>query len=108
MTIEKPIYEKQVLAKKTGYMQSFDTEKIGLAGIIMGAGRKVVSDNIDYLSGIYVEKKIGDQVKENEPVFSLFAENKEKYAEAMEMLESCFEIGEHPIQAPELIKELVL
>ena len=108
LNIEKPIYEKQVLAKKTGYMQSFDTEKIGLAGIIIGAGRKVVSDNIDYLSGIYVEKKIGDQVKENEPVFSLFAENKEKYAEAMEMLESCFEIGEHPIQAPELIKELVL
>ncbi|MEC9281696.1 MAG: thymidine phosphorylase [Bdellovibrionota bacterium] len=108
LQIEKPVYEKQVLASRAGYIESFDTEKIGVAGIIIGAGRKIVSDEIDYLSGIYVEKKIGDKVSENEPVFSVFAENKEKYAEAMEMLESCFEISEHPIQAPDLIKELVL
>lgn len=108
LEIEKPKYEKQVLAKKSGYIQSFNTEAIGVAGIIIGAGRKVVSDKIDYLSGIYLEKKIGDKISEDEAVFSLFAENAEKYPEAMEMLESCFEIGEHPIQAPDLIKELVL
>lgn len=62
-----------VLAPSDGYVFSFDTEKIGIAALSLGAGRLKASDVVDHTSGIEVHRKLGDEVKKGDRIFSLYA-----------------------------------
>jgi pyrimidine-nucleoside phosphorylase len=106
--IQSPVYDKDVVATKDGYLSSFDTENIGIAGIQLGAGRKVVSDVIDPLAGIYVHKKIGDKINKGDKIFSIFAKDKSKYNEAEDILQSSFAIEESAPKIPSLIKKVLM
>ena len=57
-----PRYVKSIIAKKNGYIHSMDTFKIGMNLIEIGAGRKSISDSLDYTAGITVYNKLGDKV----------------------------------------------
>lgn len=106
--IQSPVYDHDILATEDGYLSSFHTENIGIAGIQLGAGRKIVSDLIDPLAGIYVHKKIGDEVKKGDKIFSLFAKDKGKYKEAENILQSSFAIEETAPKIPSLIKKVLM
>jgi pyrimidine-nucleoside phosphorylase len=54
-----------------GYISSMDTEAIGIASVMLGAGRETKEDTIDYSAGIILRKKTGDYVNEGE-VLALF------------------------------------
>jgi len=56
-------YRLAVKAKKEGFVSGLDAEKVGLAAMLLGAGRKTKEDQIDYAAGITLHKKIGDYVK---------------------------------------------
>lgn len=105
--ITKPIYDKDILAEQDGYLSNFNTEAIGIAGIQLGAGRKVVSDKIDPLAGIYVHKSIGDKVSKGEVIFSIYAQNKDTYASAEELLRSSFSLANEAVPRSELVKKII-
>ena len=67
-----PVNSQPVLATQDGWIHSVDTEKIGIAGIALGAGRKLVTDKIDAQAGIQMHKKIGDSVRAGELLFSVY------------------------------------
>ena len=62
-----------VLATETGFVTKYETEKIGIASLVLGAGRIKTSDEIDDTAGIYVHRKIGDPVQKGQPLFTLYA-----------------------------------
>ncbi len=55
-----------VYAEKTGYIVSLDAQKIGFISVMLGAGRLLKDDPIDYSAGIMMKKKTGDFVREGE------------------------------------------
>ena len=58
-----------------------NTEKIGLASVELGAGRKKLNDDIDYSAGIIVEKKTGEAVKKGDCLAVLHTSDKAKLSE---------------------------
>lgn len=49
-----------------GYLTHMDTEKIGLAAMMLGAGRETKDSVIDHTAGIRLMKKTGDRVEKGE------------------------------------------
>lgn len=65
-----------VLADSDGYISSMDTEKIGLASVILGAGRENKEASIDFSAGIMLYKKTGDKISKGEKLATLVTNNK--------------------------------
>lgn len=96
-----------VLAPQAGYLTHFNVEKIGLAGIVLRAGRMKTSDVIHPSASIEFHVKIGDQVKTGDPVFTIHGDESELFASAEKMLLTSFEISLQKTPEHVLIKEVV-
>lgn len=64
----KSRFQKMIKSKQDGYIQAIDALSIGLVAMDIGAGRKIISDQIDYGAGIVLQKKVGDFVSNGEPL----------------------------------------
>lgn len=99
---------KEICSTGAGYIQKIDAEKVGLAAMLLGAGRKKAGDRIDYSAGIIINKKAGDTVNSGEPV-ALFHYNDEaglKYAE--ELFLSSIETAKIPPEKKTMIIDVIL
>jgi len=64
---DRPLASKQpVLANESGFLSRVNAERLGLAVIEMGGGRKKLGDPIDHSTGIEFLLKIGDPVENSE------------------------------------------
>lgn len=80
-------------AVSSGYIQSMRAEKLGMASVVLGAGRKTKNDAIDPAAGITLLKKTGDAVEKGETIAVLHTSREECIAEALHMLYASVEIG---------------
>jgi len=103
----KPAAKKTLLAREAGYLTSVDTEKTGWAVQRLGAGREKAGEPVDAHAGIELHVKLGDRVETGQPLFTIFAADREKLAEPEELLEEAIAITENPIRTPPLIYEYV-
>ncbi|MBQ3234870.1 MAG: thymidine phosphorylase [Clostridia bacterium] len=71
-----------VIADKSGYITRLNAETIGLSALSLGAGRTKKEDDIDYLAGIVLNKKLGDRVENGEIVATLYSSNENLLAPA--------------------------
>lgn len=55
-------YHIEIKSDMEGYIAGFDAEKVGVAAMMLGAGRRKKEDVIDFAAGITVSKKMGDHV----------------------------------------------
>ena len=56
----------EVKAKKSGYVSNIVADEIGVASMLLGAGRATKDDIIDLAVGLVLNKKVGDKVEEGE------------------------------------------
>lgn len=56
----------EVKSPFNGYISAMDTEAIGIASVMLGAGRETKDSAIDHLAGILLKKKTGDYVNEGD------------------------------------------
>ena len=94
-----------IYAENSGYIQQIDTLYTGLAGIMLGAGRRDVNDRIDYGAGIILNKKIGDRVEAGDELATMKTRVSSKFVETEDLLKNCFIIGENKVESPKLIIE---
>lgn len=92
-----------VLSLKAGFVDSFDTQKLGMAALSLGAGRLKVTDSIDYSAGFQVHAKISDAVQVGDILYTLYGEDTKRFAEAEVMLQSATSISLQKKQSPSLI-----
>jgi len=59
-------YEQDVVCMQDGWLYATDTEKIGIAAVLLGAGRETKESVIDPAAGIRLLKKAGDPVKKGD------------------------------------------
>ena len=104
---ERDAFEGEVLAAEDGFLSGMDTEKIGVAAGLLGAGRETKDSVIDMSAGIYLEKKIGDTVKKGEPIAICYAGTKEKLKRGMAMFESSIRYSKEAPRIPKLIVDII-
>ena len=97
----------QYIVDEDGFVSSFDVEKIGLAGILLKAGRIKTDDQLDLLSGIEFHKKIGDPVKKDEVLFTLHCDQKDLFKNAADLLKLSFTVSATKPQPHQLIKKTI-
>ena len=94
-------YSREILAEETGYIYSHDTEKIGSASVLLGAGRLTKTDEIDFAAGITLHKKTGDYVEKGQSIATFYADDEALFDSAEKMFKSGLVIkDEKPVEAP--------
>ncbi|WP_010240598.1 pyrimidine-nucleoside phosphorylase [Clostridium arbusti] len=93
-------YNIEIMAKEKGYISAIKADSIGVAAMLLGAGRKTKEDKIDFAAGITIVKKYGEKVKKDDVICVLHT-NMENCTEAKIMAESAFKINK---DKPEDIK----
>ena len=68
-------YSREVKVTQSGYIASVDTEKYGLASLLLGAGRNTKEDEIDLTAGYMIQKKTGDYVSAGDTLAVLYTSN---------------------------------
>lgn len=71
--------EHEILAPISGNIAKMDAEQIGIAAMLLGAGRAKKEDALDYDAGIRLLKKTGDPIKEGAPIAVLYARDPSKF-----------------------------
>lgn len=104
---KRDAFEGEVLAAEDGFLSGMDTEKIGVAAGLLGAGRETKDSVIDMSAGIYLKKKIGDTVKKGEPIAICYAGTKEKLNRGMAMFESSIRYSKEAPRIPKLIVDII-
>ncbi len=84
-----------------------NTEKIGLALCVLGAGRETVESVIDPAVGVRFHKKIGDSVAEGEPLCTIYYNDDERFREAQRRIAEAYLLAESRVERPALIKKVI-
>ncbi len=103
--LPEPTKYLEVKADAEGYVESFDTKGVGIAGILLKAGRQVASDRINPVSGIRVHKGLGDKVQRGDVLWTLVSDETTHFDSAQERLKTCIKISEEKTTAPVLIAD---
>lgn len=103
-------HQTQVLAPKPGWIKSFQCDQIGHLCTELGGGRKVKSDKIDFGVGFDFHKKIGDKVKEGEPIFTIY-HNEDQVDKVTyiisKFLDEVVKISKKKVERPEIIYDVI-
>jgi len=95
-------------ADRTGYITGMRSDIIGMAAMVLGAGREKKGDRIDASVGIEMCAKTGDRVAKGDIIAKLYSNDNEKTKDALERLAKAYVIAnERPKIAP-VIKEVIL
>lgn len=66
-------YTKEVLADQDGVVSEIIADQIGIAAMMLGAGRETKESQIDLSAGLYLHKKVGDKVSAGESIATLYS-----------------------------------
>ena len=81
-----------ITAPYTGEITRMDAELFGKASLALGAGRRTKESEIDPLAGIWLDKVVGDDVKEGEVMVTLYSASQDKIEEAKAILAEAISI----------------
>ncbi len=98
-------YKIDVPAKEAGVVSEIVADEIGVAAMLLGAGRATKEDEIDLAVGIMLRKKVGDNVEKGEPLVTLYA-NRENVYDVTAKVYDNIRISEKA-EAPKLIHTLI-
>lgn len=94
-------------APASGYVQHIDAKTAGMAAVLLGAGRNTMEDVIDYGAGIWLERKSGDTVKKGDTVAILYASDKKRLTQGLELFSKAVKIGKQKPAPYKIVKEII-
>ncbi|HZK44008.1 MAG TPA: pyrimidine-nucleoside phosphorylase [Syntrophomonadaceae bacterium] len=83
----------EIKAKRSGFIQEIDAEKIGTTAMQLGAGRKTKDDDIDFAAGVTICKKVGEQVNADDIICVLHT-NLDESKQAEDSAKDAFTVGD--------------
>jgi pyrimidine-nucleoside phosphorylase len=78
----KAKFVELVKAPRSGFISQVHARGVGEASVTLGAGRAKKGDPVDHAVGFVIHHKVGDQVEEGQPLFTIHANDAGKSAEA--------------------------
>ena len=105
---DKDTIEFEIKSNKPGFISEIDTSAIGEAIVRIGGGRTKAEDAIDHNVSYACEKKIGDEVRENDVLGILSCRNEDQFHTVREKLLNAYKIGGATnLNQTLLIKEII-
>ena len=100
-------FSLSIRAKKDGYIERINAEQVGIASVVLGAGRSKKEDEIDHQAGIILSVKPGDRVSVGDVIATLYTNREQSLTDAAQMVSSVVEIGSNPQKKLPLIYKTV-
>ena len=98
-------YTMELPAKQSGVVSKIVANELGIAAMMLGAGRNTKEEDIDHAVGLKLHKKIGDTVTKGESLLTIYS-NDEEITSVIELLYKKIEIGESAMK-PTLIHDII-
>lgn len=95
---------REVPAPRDGFVFSMDTQSLGAASVVLGAGREKKGDPVDFSAGILLHKKPGDPVRAGETLATLCSSDPQRCDRAEDLLLRAVVIGSEPPAPQRLIR----
>ena len=88
-----PAFTHEIIADKSGIIQSMDTTQVGWGLVDMGCGRKNKDDILDATAGLECHYKIGEDIKNGDVLFTCFCDDGDKLKMGIEKITDSISIG---------------
>ena len=98
---------RPVTARQSGFITAMNTEAIGEASVVLGAGRAKAEDEIDPAAGIEILRKNGDRVEAGDVLAILHTASEDRFADAARRYAEAIEIGGTPPAEQTLIYSVI-
>ncbi|RIP32882.1 pyrimidine-nucleoside phosphorylase [Staphylococcus gallinarum] len=98
-------YQIDFPAAKSGVVTEIVANEVGVASMMLGAGRQTKEDDIDLSVGIVLNKKIGDKVETGESLLTIHS-NRNQEDDVIEKLNASITISDSG-KAPTLIHKVI-
>ena len=99
-------YKIDLLADQSGTVSAMSADEIGVAALMLGAGRVTQESIIDLAVGVVLHKKIGDTVKQGESLLTIHA-NRKSIDDVKAKLSASIQITKETVSAPILIHHMI-
>ncbi len=99
-------YTFELEAKEDGFVSEIVADEIGTAAMLLGAGRATKESVIDLAVGLVLRKKIGDEVKKEESLVTIYS-NFEDIEDVKTKLYENISISSEKVTPPKLIHEQI-
>jgi pyrimidine-nucleoside phosphorylase len=99
---------REIKAERDGFVKRLDALAVGMASMLLGAGRSKAGEAIDPGAGIILNKKVGEPVKAGEQIAALYASDEGLFRDAEEAFLSGFETGDREPARRALVREVIL
>jgi len=96
-----------VKATRRGVVQRIDAQNVGVAAMLLGAGRVTVDAEIDHGAGVVLHCKVGTSVQEGASLATMYFNDASRSEEAQARLEAAFTLGDEPFAEAKLIKQVI-
>lgn len=100
-------YTLDIVAEKDAFVAGCQAEQIGLAAMILGAGRQTKEDVIEPKAGIRLFKKPGDAIHAGDVIATLYTEKQEALADAEAHVKGAVTLSDQPVAKQPLVYEIL-
>jgi len=100
-------YKIPIISQRSGWIKSINSQQIGYALIEIGAGRKTLDSKLDYSSGAYLTKKIGDMINKDETIGYVFCNNKDEGENIISKILNSYELIDKEVQKEKIILKIL-
>jgi pyrimidine-nucleoside phosphorylase len=92
---------------KSGYVSRMQTDRIGIAAQLLGAGRARRGDSIDYSAGLVMHISLGSKITTADSLATMYVNDDSRLDEAKRILLDAIKIDDYePVKVPLIYKEV--
>jgi pyrimidine-nucleoside phosphorylase len=104
--LPKAQFQFDIKADDDGFISKIDALSIGIAAMLLGAGRKTKDDLIDHAVGISLHKKVGDKVFQGELIATIHS-NSINVDETITLINKAYSISKEIVIPNKLIYDVL-
>ena len=93
-SMPKAKHSHVVVAESDGVLEQLDALSVGIASWRLGAGRAKKEDAVQLGAGIELHAVQGEQVRAGQPLMTLFSDDEDRFARALESLRDGYKISD--------------
>ena len=99
---KKAPFKYHFKSRDTGYIKEMNTNALGTASMVLGAGRETKESSIDHSAGIVLNKKKGMKVQKGELIATLYSSSMERIKEAERIIRKQHNFFPIPVKKKDL------
>lgn len=105
--LPRAVHTKTYVSPEDGYLEAVISDKLGIASMLLGAGRATKESPIDPAAGIMLLKKPGDRLTRGEPILVLHTDDASLFDASIKEIQEAVVISrEQPSSSP-LILDII-